>query len=189
MKAISDIRDLLRPGNPEIDAISAEQLPKLVQRIIADLQKPAASPEDFTGAVKRALEQAQAQAGELKFVDAAKTLDEAIANAQAEDQNRAKGRAALLAERGRVSRLQLRYREAAGFYAKAAEATAFDPALSWGYALDAANALYAQGDEFGDNAALSESIQSLSLRLESRAARACSAPIGRDAEQSRQRAS
>src|SRR5208283_4767923 len=160
VKAIADIRDLLRPGNPEIDAISAEQLPKLVQRIIADLQKPAASPEDFTGAVKRALEQAQAEAGELKFVDAAKTLDEAIANAQTEGQNRAKGRAALLAESGRVSRLQLRYPEAAGFYAKAAAATAFDPALSWGYAMDAANALSAQGVEFGENAALSESIQS-----------------------------
>ncbi|MGA9601782.1 MAG: toll/interleukin-1 receptor domain-containing protein, partial [Methylocystis sp.] len=160
VKAIAEIRDILRPGNPEIDAISAEQLPKLVQRIIADLQKPAARAEDFTGAVKRALEQAQAQAGELKFVDAAKTLDEAIAKAQAEDQNLAKGRAALLAERGRVARLQLRYREAAGFYAKAAEATGFDPALSWGYAFEAANALYAQGDEFGENAALSESIQS-----------------------------
>ena len=159
VKAIADIRDILRPGNPEIDAISAEQLPKLVQRIIADLQKPAARPEDFAGAVKRALEQAQAQAGELKFVDAAKTLDEAIAKAEAEDQNRAKGRAALLAERGRVARLQLRYREAAGFYAKAAEATGFDPALSWGYALNAAGALYTQGDEFGDNAALSDSIR------------------------------
>jgi tetratricopeptide (TPR) repeat protein len=159
VKAIAEIRDILRPGNPEIDTISAEQLPKLVQRIIADLQKPAARPEDFTGAVKRALEQAQAQAGELKFVDAAKTLDEAIAKSQAEDQNRAKGRAALLAERGRVANLQLRYREAAEFYAKAAETTTFDPKLSWGYALYAADALYAQGDEFGDNAALSESIQ------------------------------
>ena len=167
VKAIAEIRDILRPGNPEIDAISAEQLPKVVQRIIADLQKPAAKPEDFTGVVKRALEQAQAQNGELKFVDAAKTLDEAIAKAEAErgkaeaeSQNKARGVAALFAERGRTAKLQLRYREAAGFYAKAAEATAFDSNLSWGYALDAADALYAQGDEFGDSAALAEAVKS-----------------------------
>jgi tetratricopeptide (TPR) repeat protein len=104
VKAIADIRNLLRAGNPEIDAISDEQLPQLVQRIIKDLQKPAASPGDFTGAVKRTLEEAQAQAGELKFGDAAKTLDDAIAEAEAEDQNRARGRAALLASGARARR-------------------------------------------------------------------------------------
>jgi hypothetical protein len=48
----------LRPGNPEIDALAAEQLLKLVQRIIEDLQKPAARPEDFADAVKRVLQEA-----------------------------------------------------------------------------------------------------------------------------------
>ena len=69
-----------------------------------------------------------------------------------------------MAERGRVARLLLRYREAAGFYAKAAEATAFDLNLAWGYTLDAAGALRAQGDEFGNNAALAEAIQTYRLR-------------------------
>jgi tetratricopeptide (TPR) repeat protein len=158
VKALADIRDLLRPGNPEIDAIAAEQLPKLVQRIIEDLQKPAARPEDFAGAVKRVLQEAQAQAANLHFQDAANTLDTALAQAETDDQNRARGHAALLAERGRVSRLQLRYREAAGFYAKAAAAAAFDTSLAWGYAIDSADSLYAQGDEFGDNTALGEAI-------------------------------
>ena len=102
LKAIADIRDLLRPGNPEIDAISAEQLPKLVQRIIEDLLKPAARPEDFAGTVRRVLQEAQAQTAKLKFADAAKILDAALAQAEAEDQDRARGRAPLLAERGRV---------------------------------------------------------------------------------------
>jgi hypothetical protein len=36
---------------------------------------------------------------------------------------------------------------------------AFDPAAMWGYTLDTANALYAQGDEFGDNPALLDAIR------------------------------
>ena len=52
VKAIADIRDLLRPGNPKIDDIPAEKLPKLVQRIVEDLQRSGARPEDFSGAVE-----------------------------------------------------------------------------------------------------------------------------------------
>jgi tetratricopeptide (TPR) repeat protein len=158
VRAIADIRDLLRPGNPAIDAIPAEQLPGLVKRILEDLQKPAARAEDFSGTVRRVLTEAQAQASALQFADAAKTLDAALAQAETDDRDRARGRAALLAERGRVSRLQLRYPEAAGFYAKAAEAVAFDPAAAWDHTMSSAGALYAQGDEFGDNAALQEAI-------------------------------
>ena len=166
-KAVADIREILRPGTPEIDTLPAEQLLKVMPRIIADLQKPAATPEAFAGPIKRALEQAQAQAGAFKFVDAAKTLDEAIAAAETErakaatgSQTKARDVAALLAERGRVAGLQLRYRKSAEFYAKAAETTAFDPELSWAYSLEAARALYDQGDMFKDTAALSESVQS-----------------------------
>jgi tetratricopeptide (TPR) repeat protein len=158
VQAVAAIRDLLRPGNPEIDVFPAEQLPGLVKRILEDLQKPAARAEDFSGAVRRALTEAQAQAAELKFAEAAQTLDAALAKVETEDQGRARGRAALLAERGRVSELQLRYREAAGFYAKAAEAVAFDDKAAWGYRLRQADVLYQQGDEFGDNAALGDAI-------------------------------
>jgi tetratricopeptide (TPR) repeat protein len=157
-KALAEIRGLLRANAPDIDAVSDEQLPKLVQRILDDLQKPGARAADFSGAVRRALEQAQREIGELKFVDAAKTLDDALAKSDAEDRSRGKEKAALLAERGRVASLQLRYREAAGFYAKAAEATAFDQKLAWRYTEHKAEALYAQGDQFGDNAALTEAI-------------------------------
>ena len=47
-RAVADIRDLLRPGNPEIDGIPAEKLPSLVKRILEDLQKPAARAEDYS---------------------------------------------------------------------------------------------------------------------------------------------
>jgi tetratricopeptide (TPR) repeat protein len=159
VRAVAEIRDLLRPGNPEIDGIPAEKLPSLVKRIIEDLQKPAAKPEDFSGTVKRVLTEAQARAEELKFVDAAKVLDAALARTEAEDKDRARGHAALLAERGRIARLQLRYPDAAAFYAKAAEAAASDPAVAWRHTLDSAYALYAQGGEFGDNQALLDAIR------------------------------
>ena len=158
VQAIVEIRDMLRPGNPEIDNIPAEKLPGLVRRIIDDLKKPAVRAADFSGAVKRALTEAQADAANLKFADAARVLDAALAQTEAQDQDRARGKAALLAERGRIAGLQLHYRDAAAFYAKASDVTAFDVAASRNYRLDAAASLYAEGDEFGDNPALSEAI-------------------------------
>jgi hypothetical protein len=107
-------------------------LPGLVKKILEDLQKPAARAEDFLGTVKRVLTEAQAQAAELKFGDAARTLDEALAKTEVKDRDRARGRAALLAERGRIAGSQLHYRDAAGFYAKAADWVAFDDSAAWG---------------------------------------------------------
>lgn len=157
-KALREIRDLMRPYNPRIDAIPDDHLPGLVKRIIEDLKQPAARAEDFPGAVGRALAEAQDRAAELDFAEAAQVLDAALAKTEAKDQERGRGRAALLAERGRIARLQLRYHEAAGFYQQAAGAVAFEVPLAWDYMLDAAYAYYAQGEEFGDNPALTEAI-------------------------------
>ena len=158
VQAVADIRDLLRPGNSEIDAIPAEKLPGLVKRMLVELQTPAAKAEDFSGTVKRVLTEAQTHAAELNFADAARVLDAALTQTEADDRDRARGRAALLAERGRMARLQLRYRDAAGFYAKAADAAAFDDAAVRKYKLDAAGAFYDLGEEFGDNPALLDAI-------------------------------
>jgi tetratricopeptide (TPR) repeat protein len=158
VRAIAEIRGLLRPGNPEIDSISAELLPALVKRILADLRKPGANPEEFSGFVKQALAEAQAHAAALDFGDAARVLDAALARTEAGDRERARGRAVLLAERGRIASLQLRYRDAAGFYRRAAEALGFDAEAAWVPTIDAADAYRAQGDEFGDNAALADAI-------------------------------
>jgi tetratricopeptide (TPR) repeat protein len=165
-KALREIRDLMRPYNPRIDAIPDDHLPGLVERILEDLEKPAARPEDFTGAVGRALAEAQARAAELAFGEAAQVLDAALAHTEADDRDRAHGRAALLAERGRIARLQLHYREAAGFYQRAAEAVAFDVWATSHYPLDAAHAYYTQGEEFGDNDALREAIASYRSALD-----------------------
>jgi tetratricopeptide (TPR) repeat protein len=154
--ASAEARDLLRPGNPDIDKIPEDRLAALLHGIVDDLQRPAANPTDFSGAVKQALAEAQEKVAKLKFADAATVLDMALAQHKADEP---RGQAALLAERGRVARLQLRYRDAAGFYQKAAETMSADARVARGYILDAAGALYAQGNEFGDNAALLDAIQ------------------------------
>ena len=61
-------------------------------------------------------------------------------------------------ERGRVASLQLRYQEAAKFLARAAEAVAFKFSILLESTLAAARALYDQGWEFGDTAALHEAV-------------------------------
>ena len=59
------------------------------------------------------------------------------------------------AERGAAARLRLAYRDAAEHYAAAADIVPrHDSATRWRYVLAQASALYQQGEEFGDNAAL-----------------------------------
>ena len=72
----------------------------------------------------------------LNFADAARVLDAALTQTEADDRDRACGRAALLAERGRMARPQLRViGTRLGFYAKAADAAAFDDAAVRKYKL------------------------------------------------------
>lgn len=70
----------------------------------------------------------------------------------------ARDEAILLADEARVDRLELRYRDAATLLAEAADLVAFDAEASWEHRHAQANALYALGDEFGDNAALIDAI-------------------------------
>jgi tetratricopeptide (TPR) repeat protein len=160
VQAIAQIRDILRPGRPDIDNVPPDKLPALVSQILADFKSPAAKPGDFGGKVKTVLIEAQADANDLKFSEAASRLDKELAQADADEQDRTRGRAVLLAERARFSRLQLRYGEAAEFYRNAAALTAGDPPTARQYLLAAADSLYTQGKEFGDNQALADAIQS-----------------------------
>ena len=159
-QAVAQIRDVLRPGRPDIDSVPADKLPALVGQILVDFKSPAAKPSDFSGAVKAVLTESQADANNLKFAQAADRLDKELAQADAEEQDRTRGRATLLAERARYSRLQLRYGEAAEFYRKAAVLVTNNPPAARQYQLDAADSLYTQGKEFGDNQALADAIQS-----------------------------
>ena len=67
--------------------------------------------------------------------------------------------AAFLAQEARIDDLQLVYRSSAAKYAEAASLTApFDTEQQWSFLLSQAGELSKQGEEFGDNSALSEAI-------------------------------
>ncbi len=154
IQAVAEFRALLRRFAPDIDMVPAEKLPTLLLRILTTLRTPGVDPNDFAGAVREALRQAKDRINQLDFVGAASVLDAELARSEAQ----ARDRAALLAERGRVARLQLKYRESARFYRQASDAVAFDPQMAWSYEMSAADVLYDQGNEFGDNEALHEAI-------------------------------
>jgi hypothetical protein len=162
MAAVAEFRALLQTINPEIATVPVEHLPRLAQSILDNLRKPGADPNDFAGAVREALREAQDRINRLDFAGAAKVLDTELARSEAQ----ARGRSALLAERGRVARLSLRYRDSARFYAQARGAVdGIDDRATLEYALAQASALYAQGDEFGDNPALRDAIAAYGVAL------------------------
>jgi tetratricopeptide (TPR) repeat protein len=73
------------------------------------------------------------------------------------DRHRASA-AAIRAERASAARLRLNYTQAASHFAAAASIVAQDQVSAWHYRLRQAGALFDQGAEFGDNAALREAI-------------------------------
>ncbi len=162
MQAVAEFRALLAPINPEAANAPVTRLPALAQSILDTLRKPGADPNDFAGTVREALRQAQDRINKLDFAGAAQVLDTELARSDAQ----ARDRAVALAERGRVARLQLRYRDAARFYERARGAVdGVDDAAAWEYALAQADALYDQGNEFGDNPALRDAITAYGMAL------------------------
>ena len=162
IQAVAEFRALLRPFHPEIDTTPVDKLAKLAQSILDTLRKLGANPNDFAGVVRETLRQAQDHINRLDFAGAAQVLDTELVRSEAQ----ARDRAALLAERGRVARLQLRYRDAAGFYRQArGTVDGIDDRAAWEYAVGAAGALYDQGGEFGDNPALREAIAAYRIAL------------------------
>ena len=156
---LAEIRQRLRPSIPEIDRIPDERLPATIQRLLDDLAQATTSPADPDGPANQILNDVRDRIEALQFGDAAKILDDALARVESEAADRARAYAALLAERGRVARLQLRYRDAATYFAKAAQTMAADPDQAADYRREQALSLYAQGDEFGDNDALVDAIK------------------------------
>jgi tetratricopeptide (TPR) repeat protein len=165
-RALQEIRDTLRPNVPDIQKITDEHLPGIVRRILEEARKPGADPADFSGAVRRALEQARVHIANLEFAAAAHVLDAQLAQIDAENRDRAREHAALLAERGRVAALQLRYLDAAAFHKQAASLMAFDRRAAWGHMMDAAGVLSDHGSEFGENQALHDAIAAYRMVLD-----------------------
>jgi hypothetical protein len=94
--------------------------------------------------------------------------------------------AAFLAQEARVDDLQLAYRSAAAKYAEAASLVApFHKEQQWRFLLAQAGELFKQGDEFGDNAALTEAIDVYHRCPRSRAAFGKTARLGRNPNQPR----
>ncbi len=162
IQAIAEFRTLLRPFHPEIDTTPVDKLASLARSILNTLRKSGADPNDFAGAVREALRQAEDYISRLDFAGAARVLDAELVHSESQ----ARDRAALFAERSRVARLQLSYRDAAGFYWQACGAVdGIDDRTAWQYALAAANALYEQGQEFDDNPALHQAIAAYHIAL------------------------
>ncbi len=154
IQAVAEFRALLRSENPDVDAIPVEKLPGLAQLTLVELRKRGPSPNDFAGAVREALRQAQQRIDHLDFAGADTALDAELTKTEAPS----RGRAALLAEKGRLARLTLRYRDAARLFTQAAGAVAFDHGAAWEYTIAAGDSLCDHGNEFGDNHALHEAI-------------------------------
>ncbi|MBM3644613.1 MAG: tetratricopeptide repeat protein [Alphaproteobacteria bacterium] len=92
-------------------------------------------------------------------LDAARGVyDRSLARLREARQDRQRDEAAMLADRARLDRLQIRYREAIAGYTEAAELVVFDAVARHGYLLNLIGVLTRQGEEFGDNEALRSAI-------------------------------
>ncbi|WP_235925065.1 tetratricopeptide repeat protein, partial [Roseomonas harenae] len=165
-----DLRRVLTPQVPNLEFIPDERLPAVIEKLLADMRAPPVVSPNVTAPIRDALDAAEAQIAAFNLSTAAGNLDALIARRRKEHERRAADDAALLAERARISRLQLRYREAAAILQEAASLVASDQQAAWRHIMAAASALQSQGSEYGDNAALNEALALYAdaLRLVSR---------------------
>ena len=144
----------LRKADAQIDALTfsrnlTPQLAPILARAKAArdagrLEDMAAALADITRMQREAREKLEAHAREVAE----------------ELRLRCQGEAEAAAAEGALARARLAYREAAAHYRVAAKALlATDESEAWHYLVEAALALSAQGEEFGDNAALAKAIQ------------------------------
>ncbi len=114
------------------------------------------------------LDEAEKLLGEIARdeIDALKRLEDHDREVQEEIQLRKRGVADTKAAHAAVAHARLNYRDAAALYGEAASLVAsFDPERRGRLLFSQAGELYAQGEEFGDNAALSEAIELYGLCL------------------------
>jgi hypothetical protein len=93
-------------------------------------------------------------------IDALKRLEDREHEVQEEIRLRKRGVADTKGAQAAVAHARLNYRDAAALYGEAASLVAsFDVESRWKWLLAQVTELYAQGDEFGDNAALGEAME------------------------------
>jgi tetratricopeptide (TPR) repeat protein len=142
--------------------VKDEDIPKRLDAAADELVKLRAEVEQFQHgppALAAIAQEAQTLIDKGDLDGARKALVRGREAARARRSDASRDEAKFLALDARVDDLQLAYRSAAAKYAEAASLVAsFDTEQQWRFLLDQAGELYKQGDEFGDNAALAESI-------------------------------
>lgn len=157
-------------GVPE-EAVEARLRAKADEYILLQAELARRPSDRPYAAAARAKAQALLDQGDLDGARAA--LAEGRGHLRARREQTAREEAGLAAEEARVARLSLRYQDAATLYEEAAGLLAFDAEAAWARTMDAADAFYDQGNEFGDDAALRDAIATYgkALVLTPRAAR------------------
>ncbi|MGC2224530.1 MAG: tetratricopeptide repeat protein [Methylocella sp.] len=144
------------------NGVPEEDIPKRLDAAADELIKLRVENEQLRRgppALAAIAEEVQALIDKGEFDDARRALVRGREAARALRIDASRYEAAFLAQEARVDDLQFAYRTAAGKYAEAAGLVApFDTEQQWRFLLDQAGELYKQGEEFGDNAALTEAI-------------------------------
>jgi tetratricopeptide (TPR) repeat protein len=142
--------------------VPEEDIPKRLDSAADELIKLRAENEQLRRgppALAAIAEEVQALVDKGEFEDARRALARGREAARALRVDASRYEAAFLAQEARVDDLQLAYRSAAAKFAEAAGLVGpFDTEQQWRFLLAQAGELYKQGDEFGDNAALTEAI-------------------------------
>ena len=152
---------------PEKRAERVVEIIERQKRTIAELRNASrgADPE-----LDRLRDQAAAALEDGRLAEADELLAELEAHEEElELEDQALAAAATKAQRGDVALIQLRYLDAAEYFRSAAQKVPRSAEqVHLGYLDQAADALYRQGDEFGDNAALEEAVAAYRAALEER---------------------
>lgn len=141
---------------PGLKTLPTDKIAEALLEVIAESAIPTARADDLPENTKQIFAGVYKSEKDFRFSDAAKLLETALGKIDPRD---IESKVELLAESGRVAKLQLLYRDAADFYQRAADASRTDHNAKWRYTVEAAGALYAQGNEAGENAALKDAIQ------------------------------
>jgi tetratricopeptide (TPR) repeat protein len=142
--------------------VPEEDIPKRLDAAADELIKLRAENDQLRRgppALAAIAEEVQALIDKGEFDDARRALARGREAAHALRIDASRYEAAFLAQEARVDALQLAYRTAAAKYAEAASLVApFDAERQWRFLVDQADELYRQGEEFGDNDALTDAI-------------------------------
>jgi tetratricopeptide (TPR) repeat protein len=142
--------------------VAPEQIPARLEAAatrLLELERTLAQPIQGDAASQAARDDARRMIDQGDFEAAAAKLRQGRQEARQRREDSQRIEATMAADEAGLAKLALRYRDAAALFAEAADLVRFDAKASWAHLLEQADALYLHGSEFGDNAALAESIE------------------------------